>query len=310
MSTEEGTRRARRQQALALLIPESIPDLAVGDNVLFSPGMEGLSVGGTVIAGQDADGYVRVRYAGTEPFCVDQALNAWLQPGDACSVAWGDRLTGLVLGAPCGPHGNNIPDGRIVRPIPLVPAVHEVMEIRPGQPIPGSPRAFVRRNRAGNTLRVKTSRGTWAPINVASDGTRFKRHQLTTKICQGARERLDLLAADAQLRVCEVLEALILAPDAEHTVATAKPVGIKVVTPAKTLPDAEPRAAAGQRTRLTRAQAEQLDAILSELIGKKRTSSDDLLQAAAMAAAHGLPQQGVSTLRTRLRRLQLRLQEH
>lgn len=309
MDSDAANHQSRRRQALARLIPESIPTLAPGDKVLFCPEPEVSSVGGRVVRGPDADGYVVAAYAGTQPYCLDEALNWWLQPGDERTVAWEDRLTGLVLGELCGPHGNNSPPGRVVRPIPQAPVVQDVLEIKPGQPVPGSPRAFIRRSRAGNTLRVQTPRGTWAPINVAADGTRFKRHQLTTKICQGARERLDLLAADAQLRVCEVLEALILDPDAPQTVATAQPVGIKVVTPARSIRTNEAPPPSGQRTRLTRSQAEQLDAILLELLDQKRTSSDDLLEAAATAAAHGLPAQGLNTLRTRLRRLQHRLQE-
>ncbi len=303
-------RENHREEALASFIPESIPTLAIGDNVLFCPGVEGVELGGTVVGGPDPDAYVVVAYAGTQPYCLDPAQNRWLQPGDPSTVAWGDQLTGLVLGSLCGPHGNDSPAGRVIRPIPLVPVVREVMEIKPGQPIPGSPKAFVRRNRAGNTLRVQTERGTWAPINVAADGSRFKRHQLTTKICLGARERLDRLAADAQLRVCEVLEALILAPGAAETVATAQPVGVKVVTPARPKRAAQPLPSGGQRTRLTRAQGAQLDEILLELLEQNRTSSADLLAAAATAAAHGLPAQGVNTLRTRLRRIQLSLQEH
>ena len=304
MSTGTAHSADESQQALAPFIPESIPALEQGDKVLFCPEITGVSLGGTVVEGPDAEGYVVVAYAGSQPYCIDSAHNRWVHPGERHTVAWGDRLTGLVLGSLCGPYGNNSPEGRVVRPIPR----HGIEEIKPGQPIPGSPKAFTRRNRAGNTLRIQTERGTWAPINVAADGTRFKRHQLTTKICQGARERLDLLAADAQLRVCEVLEALILAPEAAQTVATAKPVGVKVVTPARPfrrsrLTADQPR---GQRTRLTKAQGEQLDSILLTLLEQQRTSAADLIEAAAQAAADGLPAQGVNTLRTRLHRLQKR----
>lgn len=292
------------QQALAPFIPASIPALEQGDKVLFSPDMTGVSLGGIVVDGPDPEGYVVVAYAGSQPYCLDSALNRWVQPGERHAVAWGDRLTGLVLGPLCGPYGNSSPAGRVIRPIPR----HAVEDSKPGQPIPGSPQAFTRRTRAGNTLRIQTERGTWAPINVAADGTRFKRHQLTTKICLGARERLDLLAADAQLRVCEVLEALILAPEAAQTVATAKPVGVKVVTPARPFrrSPASAEQPRGQRIRLTRAQGEQLDTILLNLLEQKRTSAADLIQAAAQAAEHGLPAQGVNTLRTRLHRLQQR----
>jgi hypothetical protein len=307
MTSRHAYRQERRERALAQFIPESIPSLEPGDHVLFSPGIEGVSVGGVVVDGPDAEDTVVVAYAGSEPCVLDRSRQRWLQPGDRYWVGWGDGLTGLVLGPLRGPLGNAVAEGRIVQPIAQAPVVREVMELRPGQPLPGSPKAFVRRNRAGNTLRVQTSRGTWAPINVAADGTRFERYQLTTKICQGARERLDVLAADAQLRVCEVLEALILDPGAAQTVAAAQPVGVKVLTPARPTRRAQPEAKRRQRTRLTQHQGQELDSILLELLKQKRTGAGDLLQAAATASALGLPAQGLNTLRTRLHRLQKRL---
>jgi hypothetical protein len=304
-AASEAIQRAldRRQQALDKLNPATIPAVQAGDRVLIAPGCGHSAVGAIVMAGPSADGYFQARYAGTAPLCLDHGQNAWLQPGDARNVAWGDGLVALVIGEVHGPHGNAIPDGRAISPAPavIVQTVERVVTIQPSQPKPASTEATARRSRAGNTIRKQTGRGTWAAINLGADGQRFQRQQLTTKLHPQARAALEQLAADAGLRVCEVLEALVLAPGAAAVVGRARPLGVR---PA----GAEPLATAAdrtgeRRTRLTKGQAERVDQVLLELLERGRTGKADLERVAAAIAADGLPAQGVSTLRTRLTRL-------
>ena len=92
--------------------------------------------------------------------------------------------------------------------------------------LPISAHARARRARAGNTIRKQTKRGTWAPINVGADGERFQRVQLTMKLRPEAREALEQMAAASGLRVCEVLEQLILGEQQqqpEPATATVEP---------------------------------------------------------------------------------------
>ena len=293
----------RRQQALATINPDTIPVVQIGDPVLFAPGCGHRAVGGRIVAGPDDDGYWLAEYTGPERLCIDHGQDWWFDPGERRSVAWGDGLDGLLLGDPAGPYGNAIADGRVVRPAPAVQIVREEVErvIRPSQPEPASPEAAARRSRAGNTIRKQTSAGTWAAINVGADGQRFQRQQLTTKLHPQARAALEQLAADAGLRVCEVLEALVLAPGAAAVVAKARPLGVGA--------QAAPSNAKGpdrtgeRRTRLTKGQAERVDQILLELLAKGRTGKADLERLAERLAGMNLPPQGVSTLRTRLSRL-------
>lgn len=86
--------------------------------------------------------------------------------------------------------------------------------------IPADSVAATRRSRAGNTVRRQQADGTWAPINLGSDGRRFRRQQLTTKLHPDARAALDQMAADAGLRVCEVLERLIYAAQRDAVFAS------------------------------------------------------------------------------------------
>ena len=304
-AASEAIQRAldRRQQALDKLNPATIPAVQAGDRVLIAPGCGHSAVGAIVMAGPSADGYFQARYAGTAPLCLDHGQNAWLQPGDARNVAWGDGLVALVIGEVHGPHGNAIPDGRAISPAPavIVQTVERVVTIQPSQPKPASTEATARRSRAGNTIRKQTGRGTWAAINLGADGQRFQRQQLTTKLHPQARAALEQLAADAGLRVCEVLEALVLAPGAAAVVAKARPLGVGA--------QAAPSNAKGpdrtgeRRTRLTKAQGAKVDLILLELEVQGRTGKSDLEALSGRLTDLGLPAQGVATLRTRLSRL-------
>ena len=295
--------RDRRQQALDKLNPATIPAVQAGDRVLIAPGYGHSAVGAIVMAGPSADGYFQARYAGTAPLCLDHGQNAWLQPGDDRNVAWGDGLVALVVGEVHGPHGNAIPDGRAISPAPavIVQTVERVVTIQPSQPKPIGTEATARRNRAGNTIRKQTSAGTWAAINLGADGQRFQRQQLTTKLHPQARAALEQLAADAGLRVCEVLEALVLAPGAAAVVGRARPLGVGA--------QAAPSNAKGpdrtgeRRTRLTKAQGAKVDLILLELAAQGRTGKADLEALSERLTDLGLPAQGVATLRTRLSRL-------
>jgi hypothetical protein len=304
-ATTAAERKAdRRAEALAKLNPATIPAVQTGDRVLIAPGYGHSAVGATVVEGPDAEGYVVARFAGPEPLCLDIGQDAWLQPGTDRRVAWGDGLVALVIGELAGAHGNAIPEGRAIRPAPQVvtQVVERVVEIKPSQPVPRSEDAERRRNRAGNTVRKQTAAGTWAPINMGADGERFQRQQLTTKLHPQARQRLDQLAADAGLRACEVLEALLLDRGAAAAVSKARPMG---VGPARE-PQAKPGAdrTGERRTRLTKAQGERLDQLLLAMLQSGRTSKAELERVSAAAATDGLPAQGLSTLRTRLRRLQ------
>lgn len=214
----------RRANRLALLNPDSIPALQIGDPVLFAPGFGHSAVGGHITAGPDADGYLQATYAGQTPLCLDHGQDAWINPGDTRTVAWGDGLAGLLLCEPAGPYGNAVADGRVVRPAPAVQIVREreVVEVKPSQPVPRSPEAAARRARAGNTIRTQTQRGTWAPINVDANGERFQRVKLTTSLRPDARDALEQMAAASGLRVCEVLEQLILGAQQPAQPAPAK----------------------------------------------------------------------------------------
>lgn len=190
------------------------------------------------------------------------------------------------------------------------PANTPAAAARLSQPTPATPEAKARRDRAGNTLRFQTGRGTWAPINVGADGRRFQRQQLTTKLAPAARERLEQLAKDAGLRICEVIEALVLAPGAAKAVAAAGTLGVRPDGQPAGAPPAAGRDRTGERRiRLTKTQAERVDAALLELVARDpsgRAGRAELERAAAALAADGLPLQGLNTLRTRLRRLALR----
>ena len=179
-AASEAIQRAldRRQQALDKLNPATIPAVQAGDRVLIAPGCGHSAVGAIVMAGPSADGYFQARYAGTAPLCLDHGQNAWLQPGDARNVAWGDGLVALVIGEVHGPHGNAIPDGRAISPAPavIVQTVERVVTIQPSQPKPASTEATARRSRAGNTIRKQTGpapgrRSTWAPMASGSSAS-------------------------------------------------------------------------------------------------------------------------------------------
>jgi hypothetical protein len=270
-------------------LPDSIPQIRPGDLVEFSE--TGFHVAGRCIEGPDAGGWYLVEALAAlhHKGCSDDTP-AHLEPGDRRSVHWGRGLVGLVL--ELGTDGKVL---RAVRPVPVPPPVERVVEIKPRQPVPLSEDAERRRRRAGNTIRKQTAAGTWAPINLGADGERFQRQQLTTKLHPQARQRLDQLAADAGLRACEVLEALLLDRGAATVVGKARPMGAGPVR--------KPQAKTGadrtgeRRTRLTKAQGEKVNEVLAGLLARGTTSAADLQQ---VADAAGQP---LSTIRTRLRRL-------
>ena len=277
-------------------LPESLPPVQPGDLVEFSE--TGFHIAGRCIEGPDDGGWYLVEsLAELHHVGGYDDTPAHIGVGDQRRVHWGRGLVGLALEV-------DAEQGRVLRaarPVPVPPPVERVVEIKPSQPKPASTEATARRSRAGNTVRKQTSAGTWAAINVGADGQRFQRQQLTTKLHPQARAALEQLAADAGLRVCEVLEALVLAPCAAAAVAMARPLGVR---PAGAEPAAPATDRKGERrTRLTKGQAERVDQVLVELLERGRTGKADLERVAAAIAADGLPAQGVSTLRTRLTRL-------
>jgi len=276
-------------------LPESLPPIQPGDLVEFSE--TGFHLAGRCLEGPDADGWYLVEsLAELHHVGGHDDTPAHIGVGDQRRVHWGRGLVGLALEV-------DAEQGRVLRaarPVPVPPPVERVVEIKPGQPEPIGTEATARRNRAGNTIRKQTSAGTWAAINVGADGQRFQRRQLTTKLHPQARAALEQLAADAGLRVCEVLEALVLAPGAAAVVGRARPLGVRPAEAAAT-PAAD--RTGERRTRLTKGQAERVDQVLLELLERGRTGKADLERVAAAIAADGLPAQGVSTLRTRLTRL-------
>ena len=277
-------------------LPESLPPVQPGDLVEFSE--TGFHIAGRCLEGPDADGWYLVdSLAELHHVGGYDDTPAHIGVGDQRRVHWGRGLVGLALEVDAA-------QGRVLRaarPVPVPPPVERVVEIKPGQPEPIGTEATARRNRAGNTIRKQTGRGTWAAINVGADGQRFQRQQLTTKLHPQARAALEQLAADAGLRVCEVLESLVLAPGAAAVVGRARPLGVR---PAEAEPAAPTADRTGERrTRLTKGQAERVDQVLLELLERGRTGKADLERVAAAIAADGLPAQGVATLRTRLTRL-------
>ena len=277
-------------------LPESLPPVQPGDLVEFSE--TGFHIAGRCLEGPDADGWYLVEsLAELHHVGGYDDTPAHIGVGDQRRVHWGRGLVGLALEVDAA-------QGRVLRaarPVPVPPPVERVVEIKPGQPEPIGTEATARRNRAGNTIRKQTGRGTWAAINVGADGQRFQRQQLTTKLHPDARARLEQLAADAGLRVCETLESLVLAPGAAAVVAKARPLGVRPAGAEPTAPAAD--RTGERRTRLTKGQAERVDQVLLELLERGRTGKADLERVAAAIAADGLPAQGVSTLRTRLTRL-------
>jgi hypothetical protein len=271
-------------------LADSIPQIRPGDLVEFSE--TGFHIAGRCIEGPDAGGWYQVESLVAlhhEGGHDDTATH--IEPGDRRSVHWGRGLVGLLL--ELGTDGQVL---RAVRPVTAPPPVERVVEIKPSQPVPRSEDAERRRRRAGNTIRKQTSAGTWAPINLGADGERFQRQQLTTKLHPQARQRLDQLAADSGLRACEVLEALLLDRCAATVVGKARPMGAGPVREPQANPGAD--RTGERRTRLTKAQGEKVNEVLAGLLARGTTSTADLQQVADAAS------QPLSTIRTRLRRLQ------
>jgi hypothetical protein len=276
-------------------LPESLPPVQPGDLVEFSE--TGFHIAGRCLEGPDDGGWYLVEsLAELHHVGGYDDTPATIHVGDQRRVHWGRGLVGLALEVDAE-HGRVL---RAARPVPVPPPVERVVTIQPSQPKPASTEATARRSRAGNTIRKQTGRGTWAAINLGADGQRFQRQQLTTKLHPQARAALEQLAADAGLRVCEVLEALVLSPGAVAAVGRARPLGVRPAEAAAT-PAAD--RTGERRTRLTKGQAERVDQVLLELLERGRTGKADLERVAAAIAADGLPAQGVSTLRTRLTRL-------
>ena len=277
-------------------LPESLPPVQPGDLVEFSE--TGFHIAGRCLEGPDDGGWYLVEsLAELHHVGGYDDTPATIHVGDQRRVHWGRGLVGLALEVDAE-HGRVL---RAARPVPVPPPVERVVTIQPSQPKPASTEATARRSRAGNTIRKQTGRGTWAAINLGADGQRFQRQQLTTKLHPQARAALEQLAADAGLRVCEVLEALVLAPGAAAVVAKARPLGVGA--------QAAPSNAKGpdrtgeRRTRLTKAQGAKVDLILLELAAQGRTGKADLEALSERLTDLGLPAQGVATLRTRLSRL-------
>lgn len=171
----------------------------------------------------------------------------------------------------------------------------------------------------------------WANADIATPST-ARRLQRRTAARQEEEEALALIEAfhrqqDQQARPAPLPVVLtpdpLPAPSDDHKMAGAlnfphadgadphqqeHPLGA-LDHPAAVLADhaQRPDRTGERRTRLTATQAQQLDQLLQQAIETGLTTRDDLVQLAADAVALGLPEQGLATIRTRLRRLRVKL---